>query len=199
MDAPAVWPVRQFWSNFMPIPADATAFASDEPLNREMQQALISTLAEETLKLLIANHYTLAAAESCTGGLFLATLTAISGSSEAVTGGVVCYSNAIKEDWVGVSAETLQQYGAVSRQTAHELAVNIRARMNSTLGVSITGIAGPNGGSDDKPVGLVYIGLATPDGVEVAGAVWDQDREGNRVLSVEQALQMVIAYCLKDA
>lgn len=182
----------------MPIPADATAMTHDGPIDPAAHIDLIALMAADTVRVLTEQGVTIAAAESCTGGMFLAALTGISGSSEVVTGGVVCYSNAIKEGWIGVAPETLQQHGAVSRQTAHELAANIRARMNSTLGIGITGIAGPNGGTDAKPVGLVYIGLATPEGVEVLGMVWDQDREGNRALSVQQALQMVLSYCLRD-
>jgi PncC family amidohydrolase len=111
---------------------------------------------------------------------------------------VICYSNEIKEEWVGVKAETLKQYGAVSEQTGRELAQGIRERMKSTLGIGITGVAGPGGGSAEKPVGLVYIGLATPEGVEVQRCQFDKDRAGNRALSVEKALQMVVDYCTRE-
>lgn len=158
---------------------------------------LHTDLATRILNELKARHWTISSAESCTGGLFMGALTEISGSSEIVSGGVICYSNKVKEEWVGVKADTLKQYGAVSEQTGHELARGIRERMKSTLGIGITGIAGPGGGSAEKPVGLVYIGLATPDGVEVRRCQFDQDRSGNRAKSVETAMQMVLDYCAK--
>jgi PncC family amidohydrolase len=152
-------------------------------------------LATRILILMQERRWTISSAESCTGGLFMGALTEISGSSAIVSGGVICYSNEIKEEWVGVSPETLKQYGAVSEQTGRELAQGIRDRMKSTLGIGITGIAGPGGGSPEKPVGLVYIGLATPSGVEVQRCLFDQDRFGNRGLSVEAAMKMVLEYC----
>jgi PncC family amidohydrolase len=160
-------------------------------------RALHTEMATRILEEMKKRHWTISAAESCTGGLFIGALTEISGSSEIVNGGVICYSNEIKEEWVGVKAETLKQYGAVSEQTGRELAQGIRERMKSTLGIGITGIAGPGGGSAEKPVGLVYIGLATPDGVDVVRCQFDQDRSGNRALSLEQAMQMVLDYCAK--
>jgi PncC family amidohydrolase len=168
-------------------------------LSVEQYHALHIALATEVIKALQARQWTISAAESCTGGLFLAALTEISGSSSSVTGGVVCYSNQVKEDWVGVEAETLRQFGAVSEQTGRELAQGIRTRMNTTLGIGITGIAGPGGGSADKPVGLVYIGFATPTGVEIHKRQEDQGRYINRAASVEQALQMVLAYCAQNS
>ena len=155
-------------------------------------------LATKVLVLMQERRWTIASAESCTGGLFMGALTEIAGSSAIVSGGIICYSNEIKEEWVGVKAETLKQYGAVSEETGSELAQGIRERMKSTLGIGITGVAGPGGGSPDKPVGLVYIGLATPDGVDVRRCQFDQDRFGNRALSVETAMKMVIEYCMKD-
>lgn len=167
-------------------------------ISQDTFRVIHTTLATQILTLMQERRWTISAAESCTGGLFMGALTEISGSSAIVSGGVVCYSNDIKEEWVGVSAETLKQHGAVSEQTARELAQGIRERMKSTLGIGITGIAGPGGGTPDKPVGLVYIGLATPDGVEVQRCEFDQNRAGNRALSVEQALQMVVRYCVSD-
>jgi len=169
-----------------------------EVYSHEESHARHIALATQVLTLMQEQHWMISAAESCTGGLFLGALTEISGSSASVVGGVVCYSNEIKEEWVGVKADTLKQFGAVSEQTAWELAVGIRQRMKTTLGIGITGIAGPGGGSAEKPVGLVYIGLATPDGVQVERCQFDRDRAGNRALSVEMALMMVLAYCVGD-
>ena len=108
-----------------------------------------------------AARATIAVAESCTGGLLAAQLTEQAGSSDYFSGGVVAYSNRIKQTQLGVSAELLQRHGAVSAPVAHAMAQGVRERLGSTYGVSITGIAGPGGGTQEKPVGLVYIGIAT--------------------------------------
>lgn len=137
----------------------------------------------------------LAAAESCTGGMFLSRLIDIPGSSAYVAGGVVCYSNAVKMQVVGVQAATLAAYGAVSEPTAREMAEGICRVIGAPLGISITGVAGPDGGTPEKPVGLVYIGLATPLGTQVQRYVWAADRTGNRALSVLAACDLILAYC----
>jgi nicotinamide-nucleotide amidase len=144
----------------------------------------------QTLK---AQGRMLAAAESCTGGMLLSRLIDVSGCSAYIAGGIVSYSNAVKEQQVGVKHETLVAYGAVSEQTAREMAEGIRSVLNADIGVGITGIAGPDGGTPDKPVGLTYIGVATAQGTQVARHVWEADRQGNRELSVVVALEMVLA------
>lgn len=111
---------------------------------------------------LLDQNYTISTAESCTGGLLSHVLTGISGSSAYFMGGVVAYSNTIKEKVLGVQKVTLQDYGAVSEQTAHEMAEGIRVKFGTTIGLSTTGIAGPTGGTPTKPVGLVWIGISTP-------------------------------------
>lgn len=166
-------------------------------LSHSELQALHEALAEQVVTQLNAGGLTISAAESCTGGLFLGALTGVSGSSTSVMGGVVSYSNQVKEEWVGVKAETLRQHGAVSEQTAHEMAAGIRERMKTTFGVGITGIAGPGGGSPEKPVGLVYIGLATPQGVTIHRLDGDHGRATNRALSVGEALQMTLKAILQ--
>ena len=123
------------------------------------------TLDQVAAELLLKNHLTLAAAESCTGGLISQTLTNIPGISKVFMGGAVTYSNDAKEEYLGVRRETLMQYGAVSSNTAAEMADGVRRRLKTDIGVSITGIAGPDGGTPEKPVGLVYIGLATENSV----------------------------------
>jgi nicotinamide-nucleotide amidase len=172
-------------------------FMSD-PISPEEFRALHYELANNVITLLNQRGWTISAAESCTGGLFLGALTEIPGCSASVVGGVVSYSNPIKEEWVGVKAETLAQYGAVSEQTAREMAQGIRERMKTTIGVGITGIAGPGGGSAEKPVGLVYVGVATPEGVEIVRLDGDHGRATNRAGSVEQALQMTLAAITRD-
>lgn len=140
---------------------------------------------------------TIATAESCTGGMLGAILTQEPGSSDFFLGGVVSYSNTLKEKFLGVKSQTLENYGAVSLETAQEMAVGIRDNANSDLGVSITGIAGPGGGSQEKPVGLVYIGLATPDGIEANKFQFHGGRDSIRQLSVQAALDWVRRYMLK--
>ncbi|PYG87048.1 nicotinamide-nucleotide amidase [Ruminiclostridium sufflavum DSM 19573] len=121
-------------------------------------------LDEVAAKLLIEKNITIAAAESCTGGLISEMLTNIPGISKVFIGGAVTYSNESKSELLGVKKETLQKYGAVSCQTAAEMAEGIRKRLNTDISVSVTGIAGPDGGTAEKPVGLVYIGLSSEKG-----------------------------------
>jgi len=120
-------------------------------------------LAEVTGKILTKKKKTLAVAESCTGGLLSSRITAIPGASTFFRGATVAYHSLVKEK-LGVPAEVIRKHGEVSSQVAGELAKSVRARMESDYGIGITGIAGPGGGSAQKPVGLVYIGLASPDG-----------------------------------
>ncbi len=150
-------------------------------------------LVSEKLK----NHrVTVATAESCTGGMLGAVLTQEAGSSDFFLGGVVSYSNTLKEKFLGVTPHTLEEFGAVSAETAMEMAAGIREYANSDLGVSITGIAGPGGGSQEKPVGLVYIGLATPKGTEANKFQFHGGRDSIRQLSVQAALDWVRRYML---
>lgn len=115
-------------------------------------------------RLLSEQSLTLAVAESCTGGLIGHRLTQVPGSSGYFEGGVICYSNRMKQDWLAVPESLLRGQGAVSAEVAEAMARAVRARSGSSLGLSVTGIAGPGGATSDKPVGLVYAGLATPDG-----------------------------------
>lgn len=123
------------------------------------------TMEQVVGKLLKREEITLALAESCTGGLVGHRITNLSGSSEYFQGSVVCYSNRAKEDLLGVRPQTLERYGAVSDQTAQEMAVGVREALKADLAVAITGIAGPTGGSKEKPVGTVYFGLSNSKGV----------------------------------
>lgn len=122
------------------------------------------TLDQVAAELLSGHKLTLATAESCTGGLISQMLTNIPGISSVFMGGAVTYSNDAKEEYLGVRRDTLLQYGAVSRQTAAEMAAGVRSRLKTDIGVAVTGIAGPDGGTPDKPVGLVYIGLSSVKG-----------------------------------
>lgn len=149
--------------------------------------------ATRVLDLCRARGLKIATAESCTGGLVAGALTEIPGSSDVVDRGFVTYSNAAKSDVLGVSAATLMAHGAVSAETAREMVTGLLAVAGTTLGVSITGIAGPDGGSAEKPVGLVYFAALRADGrmIERREVFAGQDRSGVRRLSVLTALAML--------
>ena len=134
---------------------------------------------------------TLAVAESCTGGLLAERITSISGSSRYFLGGAVVYSNHLKTELAGVPAEMIERHGAVSREVAAALAEGIRYRCDSTLGVGITGVAGPNGGTPEKPVGLVFHAVASDRGTEVVQRNFAGDRKRIRRFAATMALDMV--------
>ncbi len=137
--------------------------------------------------------FTVSTAESCTGGLILSTLTDISGSSAYVEGGLVTYSNETKMKMLGVREATLIEHGAVSEATADEMARAARKVFDTDYALSVTGIAGPEGGTAEKPVGLTYIGLAGQDGLLVVERhIWDGDRMSNKLMSVEAALNLLL-------
>ena len=134
---------------------------------------------------------TLAVAESCTGGLLAERITSVAGSSRYFVGGAVVYSNALKTELAGVPAEMIERHGAVSREVAAALAEGIRYRCESTLGVGVTGVAGPGGGSAEKPVGLVFHALASDSGTEVVQRNFPGDRKRIRRFASTMALDMV--------
>lgn len=136
----------------------------------------------------------IATAESCTGGLIAGALTDIAGSSTVVDRGFVTYSNQAKMDMLGVSAETLEKHGAVSDQTAYEMALGAYKNSRADVTVAVTGIAGPGGGSDKKPVGLVYMGVASKDGVQTYKLLLGEDksREEIRQATVDRALDELL-------
>jgi len=134
---------------------------------------------------------TVAVAESCTGGLLAERITSVSGSSRYFLGGAVVYSNALKTELAGVPAEMIDRHGAVSREVAAALAEGIRYRCESTLGVGITGVAGPNGGTPDKPIGLVFHAVASDRGTEVVHRNFPGDRKRIRRFASTMALDMV--------
>jgi len=141
-----------------------------------------------------ARRFKVATAESCTGGLVAGALTAIAGSSDVVDRGFVTYSNEAKHDMLGVPLETLKRYGAVSRQTAEAMASGALAKSNADIAVAVTGIAGPGGGSADKPVGLVHFAAASRSGTSMHAAkrYGDIGRDEVRHQSVLQALAMLL-------
>ena len=133
----------------------------------------------------------LAVAESCTGGLIAQQITSVPGSSEFFSGGVVAYSNSSKSALLGVSSDTLETHGAVSEPVARAMAEGVRERFGADLGLATTGISGPGGGSEEKPVGLVYVGLAAPEGVHCDEFVFALDRARHRALTAQVGLDWV--------
>jgi PncC family amidohydrolase len=141
-------------------------------------------------KLLVEQGLTLVTAESCTGGLVAHWITNVPGSSAYYLGGFVAYANEVKETVLGVRHETLLSYGAVSEETAREMAEGARRQSGADVGLSVTGISGPTGGTPTKPVGLTYIALAA-DTVRCERYVWQGDRLANKEQSAEAALQLL--------
>ena len=140
---------------------------------------------------LVAAGATLAVAESCTGGMIGARITGVPGSSAWFVGGVVSYDDSVKRGVLGVPGEVIAAHGAVSAQCAHAMATGVRDRLGATWGLSVTGIAGPGGGTAEKPVGLVYVALAGPDGVEVRELHLHGDRDRVRQRAATIALHLV--------
>ena len=155
-------------------------------------------LEEKVGQLLNANNLSISTAESCTGGLVGHRLTNVSGSSDYYLGGIVSYSNSVKENNLGVAIETLNKHGAVSYETAIEMAENVRSKLDSDLGLAITGIAGPRGGTDEKPVGLTYIALANGKDTMVKEFRFLTERILNKNASCQAALNMVRLYLLNE-
>jgi len=154
-------------------------------------------LEEVVGRMLRERGLTLAVAESCTGGLLGYRITKISGSSDYFLGGVISYANEVKRDVLGVNEEDLRRYGAVSEQVARQMAEGARRVIKADLGVGITGIAGPTGGTPEKPVGLVYIALATPEETICQRNIFPGDREMVRWRSSQTALDMVRRWLIK--
>jgi nicotinamide-nucleotide amidase len=153
----------------------------------------LMTLAEAVVARAQARGLMLATAESCTGGLVAALITSVAGSSAVLEQGAVTYSNAAKTRMLDVPAALIETHGAVSQHVAEAMAAGARARAGVDLAVSITGIAGPGGGSAEKPVGLVHFGLATADGVRhLERRFGDGDRQAIRKAATEQALQLLL-------
>lgn len=151
-------------------------------------------LAREIGDRLRSRGLTLAVAESCTGGLLGDHITDVPGSSDYFLGGVLAYSNPVKQALLGVRAETLATHGAVSAQCAAEMAQGVRRLLASNVALSVTGIAGPSGGTDGKPLGLTYIHLSAPSCERGLRAIWTGDRRTNKVDSARAALRLLLDY-----
>lgn len=153
------------------------------------------SIEKQTVELLKSKKLKLATAESCTGGLISKRITDVSGSSEVFEGGVVCYSNRFKENVLGVSPETLKKYGAVSRETAREMAKGVLSLTKADIAVAVTGIAGPSSDDTNKPVGLVYIAVSDGKSTIVKKLLNNftgDVREQNRNISADTALEMIM-------
>jgi len=148
-------------------------------------------LAARLVAACMARGLTVATAESCTGGLVTHLLTEVPGSSACLRGGVVAYADEVKRDVLRVPAEVLAAHGAVSAQVALAMAEGARAVLGTDLAVSVTGVAGPGGGTPAKPVGLTYVAVAGPDGTEVERHQWTGDRTANKRASAEAALRLL--------
>jgi PncC family amidohydrolase len=149
---------------------------------------LLNKVSDELKK----HQVTVATAESCTGGLLAHTLTNVSGSSEYFDRGVISYSNKAKQEILGVPEEVLKKYGAVSKQVAELMAQAIRQRASVDYGLATTGIAGPTGGTKDKPVGLVFIAIATKDSIVVKRFLFSGDRLTNKENTCTATLELLL-------
>ncbi|WKZ49796.1 MAG: CinA family protein [Anaerolineales bacterium] len=161
------------------------------------EKTLQPTLESLLGQLLRERGWKLATAESCTGGLVADRITDTPGSSDYFLGGFVSYAYEAKVASLGVSWDTLQRYGAVSRETVLEMARGARNALGADVAISVSGIAGPGGGLPQKPVGTTWIGLVTPEGEQAEVFYWKGDRRENKVLSAEQAIKMAIEYLEK--
>ena len=154
-------------------------------------RSLDTSVLEDFHKLAVERGVTIGTAESCTGGLVGKTLTDLGGSSGYYQGGIISYANTVKEQVLGVSAETLAVHGAVSEETAKEMVEGVFRVLRTDYAIATTGIAGPGGGSQEKPVGLVYIGIGTPRGITVYKEIFIGDRDSIRKSVAERAIQYV--------
>jgi PncC family amidohydrolase len=153
----------------------------------------LASLATRLQAVALEQGVTVGTAESCTGGLVGHALTAIPGSSDYYLGGVISYSDVLKRTLLGVPDEVLERHGAVSPEVALAMARGARERLGCDFAVSVTGVAGPGGGSEAKPVGLTWVAAAGPAGHDVQRYRWNGDRTANKERSAEAALQLLLA------
>ena len=151
-------------------------------------------IAEEIGQLLLSRGESLATAESCTGGLIAHRLTEVAGSSAYFRGGVVAYANELKERLLDVSPADLVAHGAVSEPVAAQMAEGVRRRLSADWGIGVTGVAGPSGGSPEKPVGTVYVAVAGPEAVSVKRFQFEGDRSAIKAQTAEAALSLLKGY-----
>lgn len=155
---------------------------------------MAETLEQTLGRRLTLRNLWIAVAESCTGGLVSHRITSVPGSSAYFRGAVIAYHNAVKESLLGVLRATLERYGAVSAETALEMAYGVRRALQADIGLSVTGIAGPAGATPTKPVGLAYIALVAPGLERVERCLRDGDRWANNAAFANMALRLAIEY-----
>jgi nicotinamide-nucleotide amidase len=158
----------------------------------------LEALALKLGRALHVRGWRLAAAESCTGGWIAKALTDVAGSSQWFDGGVVSYSNAAKTELLGVPAEVLEAHGAVSEQAVRAMAEGALRRFAADIAVAVSGVAGPGGGTDDKPVGTVHFAWAVPNGITAARRIFAGNREAVRRQTVAIALERLIELAWSD-
>ena len=175
---------------------DSTLTTSNHQSLLDLKDQIVNRISKyvygfnnDTIEKIVADklkeqNLTVATAESCTAGMLSAKLTNLSGSSQYFNGGVVCYSNALKRDVVGVDSDLLDKHGAVSEEVASELASKIAKKLKSDIGIGITGIAGPKGGTEKKPVGLIFVGIFYKNNVYIKQYNLTPNRKINRQLTV---------------
>jgi nicotinamide-nucleotide amidase len=183
--------------------AEKTVAAAEQIVRGRLGHLIFGTndelLEEVVVRLLTARRQTLALAESCTGGCLAHRLTNVPGASQVFLGGLVTYHNSLKENFLGVRAETLRHHGAASESAALEMAAGLRSRTGADYAISVTGIAGPSGGSAEKPVGTVFVGLATAQGVQARQQLNPFDRETFKHVTSQQALEWLRQTILQPA
>lgn len=155
-----------------------------------INEELLKKIAKELKR----KNLTIATAESCTGGLLAHILTNISGSSQYFERGIISYSNKSKTELLGVTEKILKDYGAVSEQTAQAMALGIKKHSHTDIGISTTGIAGPTGGTNEKPVGLIYIAIATSKKTQVKRFLFCGDRLQNKENTCNEALKLLLEH-----
>ena len=151
---------------------------------------------KQLVNYLIEKNLTISTAESCTGGLIAKLITDVSGSSQVFLGGVVSYSNEMKKKWLGVKQNTLIKFGAVSKETVSEMLDGITKETGSAIGVAVSGIAGPGGGTKDKPVGTVFLGIKFHEEKIIRRFNFPGSRDEVRIESAEQVLTLIDEICL---
>jgi nicotinamide-nucleotide amidase len=172
-------------------PATGVAEALRARLERHLFAEDERGVEELVLELCRSRGWTLATAESCTGGMVATRLTSVAGSSDVFVGSVVAYANEVKERELGVTAETIAHHGAVSAETASAMAEGVRERLRADVAVAVTGVAGPGGGTPEKPVGLVYVHAVTPEASRGIEFTYGQDRDSIRRRATAASLHLL--------
>ena len=152
----------------------------------------ILMIASKLVKITNEKKMTISSAESCTGGLIAGAITEIPGSSSVFHRGYVTYSNLAKQQVLNVQSYELEKFGAVSKEVASQMAIGAKLNSNADISIAVTGIAGPSGGSGEKPIGTVYIALAFKEDIKVKGFLFEGDRTEIRMLTVRTALEIIL-------